>query len=92
MLATFLHLKLVLHCMLANCYLVKNLRKKKLSKADNKCVPTHTINDSCKILDYPDSSMFEQEFTMLNKVAQKYLGKKYALFIPFQLTPHLYPT
>jgi len=52
----------------------------------------HTIHDSCKMLDYPDSSMFEQEFTMLNKVAQKYLGMKYALFIPFQLILHLYLT
>lgn len=31
----------------------------------------HIIYDSCKILDYPDNSMFEQERIMLNKVAQK---------------------
>lgn len=50
------------------------------------CTYPHTIYDTCKMLDYPDNSMFEKECTMLNKVAQKYLRKKYALFIPFELT------
>lgn len=52
----------------------------------------HTIYDSCKMLDYPNNSMFEKECVMLNKAAQKYLGKKYAIFISFQSTLLLYLT
>lgn len=31
--------------------------------------------ESCKMLDYPDNSIFEQECIMPNKVAQKYYEK-----------------
>ena len=40
----------------------------------------YTVHDSGKMFDYPDNSMLEQECTMLNKVAEKYLVKKYAVF------------
>lgn len=35
----------------------------------------HTRYYSCKMSNYPDNSIFEQECIMLNKVAQKYYEK-----------------
>lgn len=40
----------------------------------------YMIHNSYNMLDYSDNSMFDKEHIMFNKVTEKYLVKKYAVF------------